>query len=135
MHQFQNDPVIQPDKGIKGGSCNVTACQAPNSAMYYNKSTRKYYCKACADAINRANMFDCYQLYGTYHLCQLDEDTDPRIKEHGAGYHHYQKEDIAQKDELYNFDIECAPCAYEEPPQRTYSGPPIKGKKGRDKRW
>jgi hypothetical protein len=32
---------LKPDKGVKGGSCNVTACQKPG-AMYYNKSTKKY---------------------------------------------------------------------------------------------
>jgi hypothetical protein len=44
----------KPDKGFFGGSCNREACQAPG-ADYYNRSTRRYYCRACAHSINRAN--------------------------------------------------------------------------------
>ena len=40
-----------PEKGKKRGRCNVTACQSPG-ANYYNKSTKKYYCRHCADQIN-----------------------------------------------------------------------------------
>lgn len=40
-----------PDKGKKGGRCNVTTCQAPG-AWWYNKSTRAYYCRSCAIRIN-----------------------------------------------------------------------------------
>jgi len=32
---------LRKDKGVKGGSCNVTACQEPESAFYFNKSTRE----------------------------------------------------------------------------------------------
>lgn len=47
-----NKPV-KHDKGLKGGSCNRTACQAPN-AMWFNHSTRAYYCQWCARLINDA---------------------------------------------------------------------------------
>lgn len=43
------------DKGVHGGACNVTACQLPDSALWYNHSTQAYYCRACALAINEAN--------------------------------------------------------------------------------
>lgn len=43
------------DKGQYGGSCNVTACQLPDSAHWFNHSTRAYYCATCAKAINEAN--------------------------------------------------------------------------------
>jgi hypothetical protein len=43
------------DKGHHGGSCNVTACQLPASAFWFNHSTRAYYCETCARAINAAN--------------------------------------------------------------------------------
>lgn len=43
------------DKGKEGGSCNRTACQKPNSAKYYNRSTRAFYCRTCALLIHRAN--------------------------------------------------------------------------------
>lgn len=63
---------IKTDKGIKGGSCNVTACQKPG-AYYFNKSTEKYYCKECADEINWPGGWkDTKALYGTNLLCELD---------------------------------------------------------------
>lgn len=78
-HQGEN----QPDKGHKGGSCNRTACQAPN-AVWFNHSTRAYYCTPCARMLNReAERFrstDTY-LQGLGHeLCTLDESaaTDRR---------------------------------------------------------
>lgn len=37
-------------KGTKGGNCNRTACQQPG-ADFYNKSTRAYYCRKCAEMI------------------------------------------------------------------------------------
>lgn len=43
------------DKGQYGGSCNVTACQLPDSAFWFNHSTLRYYCETCAKAINVAN--------------------------------------------------------------------------------
>jgi hypothetical protein len=62
------------DKGIKGGSCNVTACQRPNSAVYFNKSTKRYYCAECAHHINwPGGRADTMALYGTPLLCELDE--------------------------------------------------------------
>lgn len=42
-------------KGALRGACNVTACQAPGSAIYFNRSTKAYYCEHCAGRINRAN--------------------------------------------------------------------------------
>lgn len=42
---------LLPGKGLKGENCNRTACQAPNSAHYYNNQTRKYYCFECACTI------------------------------------------------------------------------------------
>jgi hypothetical protein len=59
------------DKGLKNGSCNVTACQEPG-AIYFNKSTRAYYCQDCAKEINKYNRVDCLRLYGTPLLCEKD---------------------------------------------------------------
>ena len=42
----------QKGAGEKGVRCYRTACQTTNDVNYYNCSTRKYYCKDCADAIN-----------------------------------------------------------------------------------
>jgi hypothetical protein len=70
------EPQQKPDpalKGIKGGNCNLTACQKP-VALYYNKSTEKYYCKACADEINwPGGRAETFRLYGTKLLCELDD--------------------------------------------------------------
>jgi len=60
-------------KGIKGGNCNRTACQKPG-ARYFNKSTLAYYCRECAEAINKSqDEDDVIRLYGTELLCELDE--------------------------------------------------------------
>jgi hypothetical protein len=62
----------KPDKGLKGGSCNITACQQPG-ANYYNKSTKRYYCAHCAKEINwPGGRKDTMALYGVPMLCELD---------------------------------------------------------------
>lgn len=38
---------------IYGGACARTACPNERSAVYWNASTRRWYCRACADKINR----------------------------------------------------------------------------------
>ena len=63
----------RPDKGQFGGSCNVTACQLPNSATWYNYSTERYYCRTCALELNRVN-WDYPQMCGKDHpLCTEGE--------------------------------------------------------------
>jgi len=39
-------------KGEYNQECNITACQKPNSAIWFNHSTRKYYCPSCARRLN-----------------------------------------------------------------------------------
>lgn len=64
---------LKADKGEKNGSCNLTACQRPG-ANYFNKSTRKYYCAACAREINwPGGRKDCMDLYGTPLLCEKED--------------------------------------------------------------
>ena len=46
--------AIKPDKGQLNGSCNREACQKPG-AVWFNRSTRQYYCPTCAHEINRWN--------------------------------------------------------------------------------
>lgn len=74
MASHSNDSLrlasITPKKADKGelyGSCNVTACQHPNLATWYNKSTEKYYCSHCARRINDANKD--YARENGEHLC------------------------------------------------------------------
>lgn len=63
-------------KGKAGGSCNLTACQRPHSAIFYNKSTQKHYCYDCAQEINwPGGRSDCIRLYNTPYLCELDEEA------------------------------------------------------------
>jgi hypothetical protein len=35
-------------KGKKGENCNVTHCQKPESAFYYNRVMNAWYCEDCA---------------------------------------------------------------------------------------
>lgn len=60
---------IAPDKGEHKGACNRTACQAPESAYYYNHSTQKHYCADCAKLINMMNP-ESYRIYG-HELCTI----------------------------------------------------------------
>lgn len=57
-------------KGEKNGNCNREACQKPG-AIYYNHSTRKYYCEDCAMILNDANRVDAMKMFG-HDLCTLD---------------------------------------------------------------
>lgn len=60
-------------KGLKGGLCNVTACQKPDSAFYFNKSTEAYYCESCAKKINwPGGHANTMALYGTPLLCEFE---------------------------------------------------------------
>ncbi|KQQ32070.1 hypothetical protein ASF58_11055 [Methylobacterium sp. Leaf125] len=45
-------PVIKADKGLLGGSCNRTACQAPG-ATWAEDANGPYYCRSCAWQISR----------------------------------------------------------------------------------
>ena len=56
-------------KGEHKGVCNRKACDNP-SAVYFNHSTRKYYCLSCAIRINDANRSDALRLFG-HDLCTL----------------------------------------------------------------
>jgi len=60
-------------KGAFKGNCNRTACQKPN-AVYFNYSTKLYYCASCANLINSANRQDSKRLFG-HDLC-LRHETD-----------------------------------------------------------
>lgn len=53
----------KPDKGLFGGSCNRTACQAPG-ATWWHHDTRTYYCTPCAELLNRIHGDDALKLYG-----------------------------------------------------------------------
>jgi hypothetical protein len=69
-----HDAPNRKDKGHYGGSCNVTACQLPNSAVWFNHGTRKYYCETCAYVLNndKFNKADAARMYG-HDLCTLRE--------------------------------------------------------------
>jgi hypothetical protein len=66
------EPELKADKGLEGGSCNRRACQAPN-AIYYNKSTRAWYCECCAGLLNEVDPVTTFRLYGVFDLCTLEK--------------------------------------------------------------
>lgn len=74
--EYINDPVVSPEpnmKGVMGGNCNITACQAAE-AEYYNKATKKYYCENCAEEINWVGgRAEVTTLYGTPLLCEIPD--------------------------------------------------------------
>jgi len=72
MQQFANAgiPKIEYPKHWSKGQelCNRTACQTGRNVIYYNHSTKAYYCPKCARLINNGN--------GTINgvpLCSIDE--------------------------------------------------------------
>lgn len=70
---------LKPDKGLKNGSCNLTACQQPG-ATWYNKSTQKYYCAACAKEINwPGGRKDTRALYGVDLLCEEEKTVEEKL--------------------------------------------------------
>ena len=68
----------KPDKGLFNGSCNRTACQKPG-ALFYNHSTRLYYCPSCAQMINQVNP-ESKQIYG-HQLCTYGEHKEELSQE------------------------------------------------------
>lgn len=44
------DGPNKADKGLEGGSCNRTLCQAPD-AIWYNHGSHSWYCADCRQAI------------------------------------------------------------------------------------
>lgn len=54
-------------KGVYAGTCNRQGCNNPH-ALYFNYSTRKYYCLSCAHLLNDANKRDAFKEYG-HDLC------------------------------------------------------------------
>lgn len=60
-------------KGNYQEECNITACQKPNSAVFYNHSTQKYYCSECALRLNSDpfNKRDAMEMFG-HDLCTLE---------------------------------------------------------------
>ena len=65
-------PVLKADKGLLGGSCNRTACQAPG-ATWVNAGNGAHYCRSCTMEINR-----WFQLDHSTILCSAVSMTKPR---------------------------------------------------------
>ncbi|MDR9847063.1 hypothetical protein [Herbaspirillum huttiense] len=63
-------------KGVMGGNCNVTACQKPG-ATWWNIGSRAYYCRSCAEAINR----DGCRRYGEPDICFPSMEEGEAAKE------------------------------------------------------
>lgn len=63
------------DKGLWGGRCNRGSCLKPN-AVFFNRSTRAFYCFKCARLLNDVNRKEAEALYGGL-LCveYVDKDT------------------------------------------------------------
>lgn len=76
----KNKPVVvapnfPSNKGLKNGSCNRSVCLAPG-ALYYNSSTRAYYCKECAYQINKWYLIDNPTKIGVDVLCTYEEPDE-----------------------------------------------------------
>lgn len=58
-------------RGRYMGRCNRVACDQPNP-IWFNHLTKRYYCRACALMINRANRAESHEWFG-HNVCQKDE--------------------------------------------------------------
>lgn len=61
-------------KGVYSGNCNRKDCQKPG-ALFYNHSTRMYYCVICARMINDVNRSDAIRMFG-HELCTYGEHKE-----------------------------------------------------------
>lgn len=60
-------------KGQYNQECNRSDCKN-TEAVYFNHSTKKYYCKYCAELLNEYNRKDAFEAYG-HDLCiKVSED-------------------------------------------------------------
>lgn len=72
MADIETKDGCRLDKGVKGGACNVTACQR-DGAWYHNIGNNKYYCSDCAREINwPGGRKDTQSIYGRPLLCEYD---------------------------------------------------------------
>lgn len=64
-------------KGQYGEECNITACQKPNSAFWYNHFNHQYYCESCANRLNNDefNKRDYQRLLG-HEMCTFEDRGD-----------------------------------------------------------
>ncbi len=65
------DEMMQ-QKGQKNGFCNRTACMTIHNVIFFNHSTRKYYCPKCASDINEMNHRDAMRIFG-HELCTKED--------------------------------------------------------------
>lgn len=68
-------------KGEYGQECNITSCQKPNSAIWYNHFNHKYYCETCANRLNNDefNKRDYMRILG-HEMCTLVVVNNCEIK-------------------------------------------------------
>lgn len=62
------------EQGSFNGICNRGVCEE-KPAIYYNHSTRKYYCPGCASIINEWNHQEAMVKYG-HELCTKGENKE-----------------------------------------------------------
>lgn len=75
MYRHAEEADAMGLKGVLNGMCNRTQC-LETPATWYNHSTRKHYCEACAHLLNTDtfNQRDAMKMYG-HTLCTLVEDA------------------------------------------------------------
>lgn len=52
---YSKSEMLKLTKGFHNGLCNRQACLSPIDVVYFNHSTRKFYCKKCAVLLNNVN--------------------------------------------------------------------------------
>lgn len=106
-------PVIKADKGLLGGSCNRTACQAPR-ATWVNASNHAHYCRACAMEINRWSRLRDSPLCSAVEMPEprhcddfIDDPAQPECLRRFLDYHRLPAAaKYPTDDEVFNFRME-----------------------------
>lgn len=55
---------MRTTKGVFKKMCYRASCDNDN-ATYFNYATRKYYCRTCAELINKYNRSDAIRIFGS----------------------------------------------------------------------
>lgn len=68
-------------KGEYGQECNITSCQKPNSANWFNHFNQKYYCEVCANRLNNDefNKKDSQRILG-HQMCTKVVENNIEVK-------------------------------------------------------
>lgn len=70
--EYSKSAMLHLTKGFHRGHCNRQSCLSPEDVVWFNHSTRKFYCKECAIELNEMNKKEAIEFYGHDICLQMD---------------------------------------------------------------